>query len=544
MFAFMPYFGRISSIFHLNPPTVTKSEGDSASLQRDGVWIRRPLHVGGQISGFLSASCLAASLGMAYGSVYGPSKIIPPAPIREIRAVWVATVANIDWPSTNGLSTAQQKTELRAILDRAAELKLNTVIFQVRSACDALYPSNYEPWSEYLTGTMGIAPKPFYDPLGFAVEEAHKRGLELHAWFNPFRARQARAKSMTAATHISRKRPELVKQYGQSLWLDPGERAVQDYSLNVVLDVVKRYDIDGVHFDDYFYPYKEKDASGSDLDFPDETSWQRYGAGSKLNRDDWRRENVNVFIHRTYESIKAIKPWVKFGISPFGIWRPGNPPQIQGYDSFAKLYADSRQWLAKGWLDYFAPQLYWAIKPPEQSFPVLLKWWVDQNAKGRHLAPGLDCTKADGRWPAEEIVNQIRLTRKQTGTSGHIHWNMGSLMRNDALVQALKRGLYAEPALFPPLPWLNHESPPTEPRLRVSTGSEGTRANWEAGGKEDVWLWVVQLRRRTEWTARLIPGRTRQLSLSGPVAQVIALTAVDRYGNESRPAVLEQQHTK
>jgi uncharacterized lipoprotein YddW (UPF0748 family) len=462
--------------------------------------------------------------------------------MREMRAVWVATVANIDWPSTNGLSTAEQKAELFAILDRAADLKLNTVILQVRPSCDALYASPYEPWSEYLTGTMGKAPKPFYDPLAFAVEEAHKRGLELHAWFNPYRARHSGAKSAPPSTHISRAHPELVRHYGQSLWLDPGEKAVQDYSLKVLMDVVQRYDIDGIHLDDYFYPYKEKDASGRELDFPDDSSWQRYGAGWKLNREDWRRENVNSFIRRVYESIKAAKPWVKFGVSPFGIWRPGNPQQIEGYDAYAKLYADSRQWLAKGWLDYCAPQLYWAIKPPEQSFPVLLKWWTEQNAKGRVLVAGLDCTKVNGRWPAEEILNQIRLTRRQPGASGDVHWNMKSLMRNENLAQALKREVYAQPAISPALTWVSDDTAPAELRLSITSRGSSTRANWSTEKKEDVWLWVLQFRSKNEWSTRVLPARTTVLALSRTIPEVIAITAIDRYGNASRPAVLEHKY--
>jgi uncharacterized lipoprotein YddW (UPF0748 family) len=483
-------------------------------------------------------------MGLAEGATtYVPSRVVPPAPAREIRAVWVATVANIDWPSTNGLSTAQQKAELVAILDRAAELRLNTVVFQVRPACDALYASSFEPWSEYLTGTMGLAPKPYYDPLAFAIEEAHKRGLELHAWFNPYRARHAGAKSIPAASHISRTHTELVRHYGQSLWLDPGERAVQDYSLSVVMDVVKRYDIDGVHFDDYFYPYKEKDANGRDLDFPDQTSWEKYGSGGNLSREDWRRDNVNTFVRRVYESIKAIKPWVKFGVSPFGIWRPGNPGQIQGFDAYAKLYADSREWLAKGWLDYCAPQLYWAIKPPEQSFPVLLKWWSEQNARNRHLAPGMDATKADGRWPVEEILNQIRLTRRQTGTSGHVLWNMKSLMRNNALVEALKRGVYEQPAIFPSSPWVNHPSP-GEPRLNIKQVSGSTKVSWESPKDDDARLWVLQLRNKNEWTTRIVGGKTTHLSLGRMTPEIIALTAIDRYENASRATVLERYSQK
>src|SRR6516164_9674046 len=172
-----------------------------------------------------------------------------------------------------------------------------------------------------------------------------------------------------------------VSHYGKSLWLDPGEKGVAQYSLRVILDVVRRYDVDGVHLDDYFYPYKGQDPATKDLEFPDESSWRQYGAGKGLTRDDWRRENVDAFVHELYESIKAVKPWVKFGISPFGIWRPGNPPQIKGLDAFEVLHADSRKWLAEGWVDYLAPQLYWAVSPPETSFPGLLNWWAQQNPR-------------------------------------------------------------------------------------------------------------------------------------------------------------------
>jgi len=369
-------------------------------------------------------------------------------PAREFRGVWVATVANIDWPSKPGLSTADQKKELLALLDRAVQLKLNAVLFQVRPACDAFYNSKFEPWSEYLTGTMGRAPQPFYDPLAFAVEQAHARGLELHAWFNPFRAHHFQTVSPIAASHISRTHPDLVRSYGKYLWLDPGEPAVRDYSLSVVLDVVKRYDVDGIHFDDYFYPYKEKGANGKDVDFPDEASWRKFGVRGKLGRDDWRRQNVNEFVERVYKSIKTLKPWVKFGISPFGIWRPGNPPQIRGYDAYAKLYADSRQWLVNGWVDYLAPQLYWTNDSKEQSFSALLDWWSHQNPKGREIFSGIAASNA-GKWPPEEIPNQIRLTRKQPGAGGYILYSLKSLQTNPALEQSLEHDLNVQPALPP-----------------------------------------------------------------------------------------------
>jgi len=488
--------------------------------------------------------CLSAG-----AATYLPSIVVPPKPPREFRAVWVATVANIDWPSAKNLSVTEQKSELIRILDRAAELKLNVVILQVRPACDALYASPIEPWSEYLTGTMGQPPNPYYDPLSFAVEEAHKRGLELHAWFNPYRARLLPANSPAAPNHISRTHPHLVRQYGKFLWLDPGEKDVQDYSLGVVMDVVKRYDIDGVHFDDYFYPYKEKGPSGNDLDFPDASTWERFGAHGKMSRDDWRRQNVNTFIERVYQSIKAAKPWVKFGVSPFGIWRPGQPKQITGYDAYANLYADSRKWLVIGWLDYFAPQLYWAIDPPEQSFPVLLKWWAEQNPRSRLLTPGMDSTKVGGKWRPTEIVNQIRLTRRQPGANGQILWNMKSLMRNSALDEALTHQVYAQRALVPAATWLSSARPARPKFLRSSSELTATRRQggsalalqWTADNDQSTWLWLLQSRKNGDWATEILPGaQTSRVWKSAP-PEVVSLCAVDRNGIASAPVVLESR---
>lgn len=499
------------------------------------------------------------SLGKISGASYEPASLTPPPPQREFRAAWIATVGNIDWPSQKNLSTAEQKAELLDILDRAAKLKLNAVIFQVRPACDALYASKLEPWSEYLTGAMGKAPEPFYDPLTFAVEEAHKRGLELHAWFNPYRARHSNARSSVSANHISKTRPDLVREYGSYLWLDPGERDVQTHSLNVVLDVVKRYDVDGIHFDDYFYPYKET-SRGRELDFPDQASWKKFGAGGKLERDDWRRENVNSFIEHVYKGIKATKPWVKFGVSPFGIWRPGHPEQIKGFDAYNELYADSRKWLVNGWVDYFTPQLYWSIEVKAQSFPVLLDWWNDQNPKKRHIWPGMDTTKVKSRmandefatrvtsrtnssrarisWQPAEIEAQIRLTEKQPVSAGHVHWNMKSLLRSSELQADLERGLYAEPALIPACKWLG-TSAPAKPRL-TATGADhaSVRASWEAGATEKSSLWLLQYQVKGKWATKILPGEKRGVILPFITPDVLALSAVDRVGNLSAPLVL------
>jgi len=482
------------------------------------------------------ALILAAVVGSPRAE-YAPSSLRPPAVQRELRGAWIATVKNIDWPSKPGLSAAQQQAELVALLDRCAQLRLNAVFFQVRPACDALYESQLEPWSECLTGTMGRSPG--YDPLGFAVREARQRGLELHAWFNPFRARRPGAAGTIARDHISKTRPSLVKSYGASLWLDPGERDVQDHSLRVVLDVLRRYDVDGIHFDDYFYPYEEKDRLGRELPFPDDSSWKRYQAGGgRLGREDWRRENVNRFVRQVQSAVHEQKPWVKFGISPFGIWRPGHPPSVKGLDAYDTLYADSRRWLAEGWVDYLAPQLYWPTHAPEQSFPALLKWWTEQNTRQRHVWVGLS-----HRNDVEEIVGQILLTRKQPGASGEIHWSVKAL-RDDPRGPAvtLRREVYAEPALPPAFPWLD-SAPPAQPGLSVTADARGgTKASWSNNGAEAVRLWVLQTRNGGVWRTEILPATQISRAWAGKESpEALALTAVDRCGNASAPVVVERR---
>lgn len=487
------------------------------------------------------------------GAVAQPGMSAPPAVRREFRGAWIATVANIDWPSRPGLDVWQQQLELLQLLNRAVALHLNAVILQVRPAGDALYATALEPWSSYLTGRMGLPPEPSYDPLAFAVAEAHRRGLELHAWFNPYRAHHPSDSSPVAATHLSRARPEIVRAYGRSGWMDPGEPAVQAHSLRVALDVVRRYDIDGVHVDDYFYPYKERDSAGRVLDFPDEPSWQRYArGGGTLSRDDWRRRNVDQFIERLYHGIKHVKPWVKFGVSPFGIWRPGFPAQVTGFDAYAELYADSRRWLREGWVDYFAPQLYWPIAQTAQSYPVLLRWWTEQNVRGRHLWPGnfTSRTLAAGvrppQWSPRELLDQIEVTRQQPGASGNIHFSMKAFMPSpNELADRLTSGPYAEPALVPPSPWLGARRPGA-PRVRrytdAATGLPAVSVRPGPGAR--AWLWVVQTRFDTSWTTVILPATERQHVLAAPRApqaplpSAIAVSAVTRTGVQGPAVVL------
>jgi uncharacterized lipoprotein YddW (UPF0748 family) len=468
----------------------------------------------------------------------------PPVP-REFRGVWIATVDNIDWPSKPGLPVDSQKAELLALLDHAARLRLNAVILQVRPAADALYRSTLEPWSVYLTGRNGRAPVPAWDPLAFAVAEAHRRGLELHAWFNPYRARYRGDRGPLSARHVSKTMPAVVKRYGPYLWMDPGEPTVRAHTTKVILDVVRRYDVDGVHIDDYFYPYQERDRRGRIIPFPDDRSWTRYRrSGGTLDRDAWRRRNVDLLVESLYRDIKKVKPWVKFGVSPFGIWRPGFPASVRGLDAYDALFADSRRWFTEGWLDYFAPQLYWPVGAPQQSYPVLLDWWADQNQRGRHLWPGNGTYKVtdagSARWPATEVVQQIRLTRDQPGAGGNVHYNMTALVRSiDALADRLATGPYAGPALVPASPWLATKPPPTPSvsatrnarnlTLRISVPADRTAAS-----STPRW-WLVRARYGDGWRAQVVDAGTQTVTLAQG-SDFIVVTAIDRAGVES-PAV-------
>jgi len=468
-----------------------------------------------------------------------------PSPPREFRAAWIASVANIDWPSRKGLPTAKQKSELVNLLDKAVELNLNALILQIRPSADALYASKLEPWSEYLTGRMGQPPKPFYDPLKFAVEEAHRRGLQLHVWFNPYRVRQSGAKSEPARIHASREMPELVREYGPYLWFDPGEPAALDRFIDVVTDVVQRYDIDGVHIDDYFYPYPVNGEDGKPVPFPDDESYARAReAGEKLPRDDWRRQNCDRLVERMYKTVKKEKPWVLVGISPFGIWRPGHPEGIQGLDQYAVLYADARKWLREGWVDYFTPQLYWQIEGP-QSYPKLLAWWHGENLKKRHLWPGngahnvrrsAGIKAARNAWPAEELINQIELTRKEVAEGpGNVHFSMKCLIDNrDGLSQKLKSGVYAAPALVPETDWLGGKKP-AKPELAAKPSSLGVMLDLQPGVGEKPWVWVVRVRSGDDWTIQIVPGRETQRLIrlkDGTQAREVAVSAVSRLGQE------------
>jgi uncharacterized lipoprotein YddW (UPF0748 family) len=458
-----------------------------------------------------------------------------PVIMREFRGAWIATVDNIDWPSKPGLSTAEQQRELRVLFDRAASLRMNAVIFQVRPSADALYRSELEPWSTFLTGRQGQAPSPAYDPLEFAIREAHARGLELHAWFNPYRAKHPADKSPAAATHVSRRNPNLVRRYGSYLWMDPGDPTVRRQTLRVVLDVVRRYDINVVHIDDYFYPYPERNTP-----FPDDATYRRYAAaGGKLTREDWRRANVDSLVRELYEGIKSTKRWVKFGISPFGIWRPGYPASVRGLDAYEQLFADARKWMNEGWADYFAPQLYWRTDAPQQRYVDLLGWWIGENRMGRHIWPGNFTSRASDAarnvWNPSEIAAQVFLTRTQPGASGNVHFSMKAFGLSPALSTLFSGDVYAAPGLVPPSPWLA-DSAPASPRVVARRSALGWELSVTPSAADNTRLWTVRWRGSDGWQSLIVPASRRTVSIRHASAAVV--TAIDRAGLESPPVIL------
>lgn len=455
-------------------------------------------------------------------------------------------MGNINWPSRAGLSTEEQQAEAIGILNYLYENKFNAVILQVRPQADALYASEIEPWSYYLSGQQGKAPDPYYDPLIFWIEEAHKRGIELHAWLNPYRAHTPTGKEI-AEQSIIRTNPETVVWLKEGYWwMDPSLKTTQDRTTNVVLDLVRRYDLDGIHFDDYFYPYP---SFNKNEEFPDSASWNAYVAGGgKLSRSDWRRNAVNTLIERIYKEIKAEKKHVKFGISPFGIWRPGYPESIEGFDQYEKLFADAKLWLNEGWIDYFAPQLYWPITRLSVSFPILLGWWQEENKHQRHLWPGINIgTDQNGIANNQEIISEIMIARAMLPKSpGVTHWSINSLTKNYGLTKSLKEGVYKQPALVPASPWLDHIAP-KPPQVFLTEKNDSLLIQWESK-ETDIFKWVFYYQYENKWEQRIFNKEEKQTliqlynnKLPEPSKlKYIIVTAIDRTGNESeqKPIVI------
>lgn len=497
---------------------------------------------------------LLAAGGAAQGRdsdvVFRSSKITIPPIRREVRAAWVATVWNIDWPTTRNNVTSQ-RTQMNAILDAAASMKLNALFVQVRSQCDAMYPSSIEPWSYFLTGRMGRAPTPSsYDPIQEWIAGCRARGIEFHAWFNPYRALVQTPGSGDAGfispLHVSNANPSIVVQYGSYKWLDPGNPASVAYTQSVINDVVARYDIDGLVFDDYFYPYQIRDANNNIVDFPDTTSYNAYlSGGGLLGRSDWRRRNVDDFIQSCYQQIKSAKPWVKFGIGPFGIWRPGNPSGVTGLDAYASIYTDSKKWINMGWVDYFCPQLYWAIDDEGQWYDRLLPWWTQQNWQGRHLlasngAHNLSTTGAD--WPAQELLDQIEVTRDTPGAQGNVFYSIKWLQNNTKSIKSLlEAGPYREHSLPPAATWLDSGAPlPPTVNYTLNRAVGQHQISWSPNGPEAARWFVLSTLIGSTWSHRALPATTLSVTLpvktsggaTGPL-RAFAVASVDRLGNMS-----------
>lgn len=470
------------------------------------------------------------------------------SPKREFRAAWIATVGNIDWPSKQGLPSIEQQQQFIRRLDQLKSLGCNAVIVQIRPACDAFYASKIEPWSHYLTARQGEAPFPYYDPLVFMVEEAHKRNMEFHAWFNPFRALVDSRQNLNPPTHVTRTHPDWVISYGGKSYLDPGIPESREYVISVITDVVKRYDIDAVHLDDYFYPYR---IAGQQ--FGDGRSYAKYGRG--MEREDWRRNNVSMFISLLNTGIKNLKPWMKLGVSPFGIWRnkskdPDGSDTKGGQTNYDDLYADVLMWMQKGWIDYLLPQLYWEHASHAAPFTVLLPWWYGHCYK-RHMYYGLGLYRMtdarSGPWATpNELLWQLRDIRNQCPNTGYAFYSASCFDKiKPQLKDSLQNSYNKYPALVPPMTWLD-SVPPAAPVLTTVLAGNSAVLKWQTANPQKETLRYVVYRFvnnepvNLERTDRILAIQQETGYIDADTKRykhcTYIVTALDRIWNESKPS--------
>lgn len=477
---------------------------------------------------------------------------------REFRGAWIATVANIDWPSNRNLTSQQQQEELITMLDAFALCNLNAVIIQIRPTSDAFYFSNIEPWSHWLTGKQGQKPDPYYDPLEFITAEAHKRFMEVHVWLNPYRVTSSGDLSVLHEEHLYYKNKDLFVKYGNRYYFNPGLDETRDYLNQVVRDVVERYDIDAVHFDDYFYPYREKNQ-----EFPDQDTFEKYPRGFETGqKNDWRRNNVNMIIAELQRTIKSIKPWVDFGISPFGVWRNNNvDPRgsatqagIQNYDD---LYADILLWLKQGQIDYVAPQLYWEIGKKVADYEILAKWW-SENSYGKNLYIGLYASKLGDKsikaWcTGNELIRQLNENKKHSEIDGVMYYSASRFLKNpQGLLDSLQQNYYKYPALPPANRNINGEPAAQPQNVHVFKDGDNAMIMWDkiekTKGEEIAYyvVYAVEGKKQGDWdNPANIVAKTRdnylvlkslpqEKEISGNYTFVV--TAVNRYRHESAPS--------
>lgn len=447
---------------------------------------------------------------------------------RELRGVWVASVFNINFPSATGLTAEAQQAELVALLDVIRGAGLNAVFFQVRPESDALYASTLEPWSRFLTGTQGGDPG--YDPLASLLTEAHARGLEVHAWLNPYRASASQGVDF-APGHVAAEYPEYAYEYDKFVWMDPGAEPVQQRLLAVIADLVTRYELDGIHFDDYFYPYP------TDAEFPDDATWQAYlDGGGDLSRADWRRRHVDTMVKAVGETIAGLRPEVRWGISPFGIYRPGIPPGITGLDQYEALYADPLKWMQEGWLDYLAPQLYWPTTQEAQAYGALIEWWSSVTEGGRHIFAGNYLSKlgTEAKWSVDEFRAELDLSREfaDAGSRGNIFFHVEPFQSNtEGIADVIRAEYYQAPALTPPIAALAGEVvAPPEVTLMGGTAALAHEA------PASLRAWVVYAQAGEGWTIdRIVPASEPSVSLA---PGTWAISAAGKQGVESLGVVV------
>ena len=466
-------------------------------------------------------------------------------PKREFRGAWIATVANIDWPIDKNSSSGEQIRELVDMIESLDSAGINAILFQIRTECDAIYDSQIEPWSYWLTGKQGEAPAPFYDPLKFAIDEAHKRGIELHAWFNPYRCVKTVGAYEQAEDHVSVEHPEWILNFGNYKMLDPGNPEVKKYILDIVSDVLLRYDVDGIHFDDYFYPYSPKVSN------EDSASFANYGQDFS-NIDDWRRYNINSLMADIYDLIKEEKPYVKFGISPFGIVE-NKYAGTNGFESYNILYCDPINWIENRIVDYVNPQLYWELDHKAAPYAKLLPWWAEVS-DSVHLYIGQYSSKMAAEnysGSKSELGDQLRLNRATPNVDGEVFFSAKSISQNyGSFKDSLKNNFYKYPALPPVMSWKDTSAPAPPENLSAVMDTNGVvNLSWNQDFKDSSdlnYFLIYKFPNENEvdlenpkYILDIIPGDIRKYRLENVddyEEAVFILTALDRLKNESAPS--------
>ena len=458
--------------------------------------------------------------------VPGPT-VVDVAHRRELRGAWVATVYGINWPSSVNAPAAQQQQELRDLVATLASRGVNAVFFQVRPESDALYASSLEPWSRFITGTQGRDPG--FDPLATAIEAAHENNVELHAWLNPYRGLVS-ATTTAAPNHVSNTLGTHAIDYEGMVWMDPSSTQVRAHVVDVIVDIVSRYAVDGIHFDDYFYPYP-----GSGSGFPDGGAFADYtAAGGDRTKLDWRRDNVNALIADVGDLLKATAPAVRFGVSPFGIYKNGVPEGIRGLDAYDAISCDPVAWIVNDWVDYLAPQLYWPTTQTAQAFGTLLPWWASlPDGDGRFVVAGLNLTEvgSDSAWSVDEFRSQIAIIREHDddGAKGSILYHADPLVSDtDGVAGVFGSELWAAPALPPPV--VADARVPALPIVATDNGTVTLQ-----GADDDRGFALYRERAGTFELERLLPASTSSVELS---AGRFAISAVGKNDRESQGVVV------